>query len=328
MKYLQLILILLIICVLAIGVCQAKEVITFSGVFSEGTAQVKVQYKFKELLEDRSQGEFQVNVITGSTLGGSRDHLEAAREGSLEMIAVGPEDMANFAPEYNFINIPFLIESREDFYDFWNGEVGKAVNKKSLELLNLRTLEILCRGSRYITSNKPIYSLADLKGLRIRMPQQQQWIRIFKDLGASPSPIAFNELYLALQTGIVEAQENPIVTIYAKKLFEVQEYLIATKHVFSPAKFQASEKWFSTLASESEELIIGCMKDAVKYGDDFAVEQEDKLMKDLLVNHNMKLIETPELELDSIRKAALDTIEKMIEEGLWNKELFNKIKDN
>ncbi|NMB16749.1 MAG: TRAP transporter substrate-binding protein [Firmicutes bacterium] len=302
----------------------AKSIITFSGVYAAGEAAVDVQNKFKELLEERSGGKYEVRVIIGSAMGGERDHIEAASAGALELIAMGPGDMALYAPEYTLSDIPFLIRDRDHFFALWLGEVGQTINKLSLEMLGVRTLGVMYRGPRYLTSNRPIKSVEDLRGLRLRLPEVEPIIRVWQALGTAPVPVAFHEVYSALQTGIAEAQENPIMSIYGYKFHEVQKYLIATRHIYSIAKFQVSEQWFKKLSAADQQLIADCMAEAVEYGNQLVFQREAELMDELLAS-GMTIIEPPELDLDGIRSEALKIIEKMVQEGMYNKELYDKV---
>jgi len=300
----------------------ASEVIIFSGTFNVGQAQVDTQNKFKELLEERSEGKYKVRVITGCAMGSGREHLEACQSGALHLIAMGPEAIAINNPAYNVENIPFLFESWDHLFAYINGKPGEIVKKKVLENLNIRTLSTQIRGARYLTANKPIYSREDMQGLNMRLSETASLIRIWGAVGASPTPIAFNELYSALQTGIVEAQENPIMTIYGKKFYEVQDYLMETKHILSISYFQASEKWFSSLPTKDQELVTQCMEEATDYGSEIALKKIDELKKEILDKGWMTIIKASEMDLESIRSAAIDEIKKMVEEGVYNKELY------
>ncbi|NMB16538.1 MAG: TRAP transporter substrate-binding protein [Firmicutes bacterium] len=323
MKKSQVLMLCVAVLLLSVVGAQAKQVVTFSGVYASGEAAVDVQNKFKELLEERSNGEFEVRVIIGSAMGGERDHFEAASQGALEIIAMGSGDVALFENQLSYNEIPFVIRDQDHFFAFWEA-VGAEINEEIRKKYGVRTLGVMYRGPRYLTSNRPVYSLADMKGLRLRLPENQCQIRIFQGLGASPIPIAFHEVYSALQTGIAEAQENPIMSIYGYKFHEVQKYLVATKHIFSTAKFQASETWFSSLSPGEQELVQQCMNDAVEYGNTLVMDREKELMEEIMAS-GMIYIEPPELELESIREAALAIVGQMVEEGHFRKDMYEKV---
>jgi tripartite ATP-independent transporter DctP family solute receptor len=323
MKKLHVLMLCAAVLLLSVVGVQAKQVVTFSGVYASGEAAVDVQFKFKELLEERSNGEFEVRVIIGSAMGGERDHFEAASQGALELIAMGSGDVALFENQLSYNEIPFVIRDRDHWFAYWEN-VGAEINEEILKKYGVRTLGVMYRGPRYLTSNRPVYSLADMKGLRLRLPENQVQIRIFQGLGASPIPIAFHEVYSALQTGIAEAQENPIMSIYGYKFHEVQKYLVATKHIFSTAKFQAAESWFSTLTPDQQKLVEECMEEAVAYGNSLVMDRERELMEEIMAS-GMVYIEPPELDLEGIRAQALAIVGEMVEEGLFRKDLYEKV---
>ncbi len=192
------------------------------------------QVKFKELVEQRSKGDFQVQIHVGA-MGGERDVFEAMSTGGLEMGAMGSGDTSIFFPKYQVFEVPYVMRDVDHFWKFWNGPVGKEINDIPLKERGVMTAGVVYRGARYLTANKPIKTLADVKGLKIRLPENKVWIEIWKTLGALPVVVAFPEVYMALKTGVADAQENPMESIWAYKFYEAQKYLIATQHVIPPA---------------------------------------------------------------------------------------------
>ena len=170
MKKVQVVMLCVAVLLLSVVGVEARQVINFSGVYASGEAAVDVQQKFKELLEERSNGEFQVRVIIGSAMGGERDHFEAASQGALELIAMGSGDVALFENELSYNEIPFVIRDRDHWFAFWD-TVGAEINEVIRQKYGVRTLGVMYRGPRYMTSNRPIRTLADLKGLRLRLPE-------------------------------------------------------------------------------------------------------------------------------------------------------------
>jgi len=313
-------LILILLCCVVSS--NAKEILIFSGSFSPGQAQVDTQNKFKELLEGRSEGRYEVRVVIGSAMGSGREHVEQCQAGLIHLMAIGPEAIAIYNPTYNVENIPYLFESWEHLFSYINGKPGEIVQQKVLENLDIRTLGTQIRGARYLTANKPIYSREDIQGLHLRLSETATLIRIWSAVGASPTPVAFSELYSALQTGIVEAQENPIETIYGQKFYEVQDYLMETEHILSISYFQASEKWFSSLSPEDQQLVSESMTKAIEYGTELALERIGKFKKEIVEKGWMTLIKASEMDLESLRKPAVEEIAKMVEEGVYDRELF------
>lgn len=313
---------LVVLALLSCFPIHAKEVIIFSGTWNPGQPQVETQNLFKKLLEDKSNGKFEVRVISGGAMGGAREHLEACRDGELHLLAIGPEATAIFNPTYDVENIPFVFEDWEHLYAYLDGEPGDIIKQKVMETLNIRILGTQIRGPRLLTARKPIYSADDLHGIKMRLSETAPLIRIWGAVGASVVPIAFNELYSALQTNIVSAQENPIETIYGQKFYEVQDYLMETNHILSISYFEASEKWFSSLSEDDQKLIVECMDEAIEYGNNLAIDAMDTLKQEMIDEGWLTFIPMSEIDVESIRKPALEEINKMVEEGEYNRELF------
>src|SRR3974377_1701630 len=214
------------------------------------------QVKFKELVEQRSKGEMEVLIHVGGAMGGERDVFEAMSSGGLEMGAMGSGDTSIFFPKYQVFEVPYVMRDGDHFWKFWNGPVGKEINDLSLKERGVMTTGIVWRGARYLTANRPIRTPSEVKGLKLRLPENKPWIKIWETLGALPVVVAFPEVYMALKTGVAEAQENPMESIWSYKFYEAQKYLNATNHVFSACKYQVSKKWFDTLQPDQQKLIL------------------------------------------------------------------------
>ncbi len=171
--------------------------------------------KFKELIEQRSKGDIQVQIHVGGALGGEREVFEAMSSGGLEMGAMRSGDTSIFFPKYQVFEVPYVLRDADHFWKFWNGPVGKQINDLSLNERGVMTAGVVWRGARYLTANKPIRSVAEVKGLKIRLPENKPWIEIWKSLGTVPVVVSFPEIYMALKTGVAEAQENPLESIWS-----------------------------------------------------------------------------------------------------------------
>jgi tripartite ATP-independent transporter DctP family solute receptor len=239
------------------------------------------QVKFKELVEQRSKGDMVVQIHVGGAMGGERDVFEGMSSGGLEMGAMGSGDTGIFFPKYQVFEVPYVMRDSDHFWKFWNGPVGKEINDISLKERGVMTAGVVYRGARYLTSNKPIRTVADVKGLKIRLPENKVWIKIWETLGALPVVVAFPEVYMALKTGVAEAQENPMESIWAYKFYEAQKFLIATQHVHSACKYQISKKWFDGLKPDQQKLILDAWKDATAFANEQAVAFDNKLLGEL-----------------------------------------------
>jgi tripartite ATP-independent transporter DctP family solute receptor len=276
--------------------------------------------KFKELVEQRSKGDMEVLIHVGGAMGGERDVFEAMSSGGLEMGAMGSGDTSIFFPKYQVFEVPYVMRDSDHFWKFWNGPVGKEINDLSLKERGVMTAGVVWRGARYLTANRPIRTPAEVKGLKIRLPENKPWIKIWETLGALPVVVAFPEVYMALKTGVAEAQENPMESIWSYKFYEAQKYLIATRHVYSAAKYQISKKWFDTLQPDQQKLILDAWKDATEYANSQAVAFDKKLLTDLQ-GKGMTLIEP---DVPAFQKAVQPALLEL-NQTLWAPGMLEKV---
>lgn len=219
--------------------------------------------EFVEPLEETTNGRITASV-EAATLGGSEDNLDAAQAGTVEMVLESPPALASrFASEYSFAGDPFVIQGVEHY---------KAVQEEYLlpeDGLNgtliengLRLFDSHRWGNRGTTSNFPAKHPDDVQGLKIRLPQFDSWVGAWKEIGANPTPVSFDELYSALETGTVKASEGPISQFMAKSLYEVQSHFSETNHLLGMWHFIMNEQFYQGLSSEDQELFKTTIQEA------------------------------------------------------------------
>jgi tripartite ATP-independent transporter DctP family solute receptor len=277
--------------------------------------------KFKELVEQRSNGEMEVFIHLLGTMGGERDIYEALSSGGVETAAMGSGDVAIFHPEYLCYEVPYVIRDVDHFWKFWNGPVGKEINDMLLEKDKVIVAAIVYRGARQLTANKPIHKPEDVQGLKLRLPEVKPWVEIWKSLGARPTVVPFQEVYMALKTGVAEAQENPAESINSLKFYENQKYLIMTEHVHSTAKYEISKIWFDTLTAAQQEVIMSSMKDAAAYANELAMAADKKFIKELQEKGMTQIIPDKAAFVEAVEP----TVQRLAKE-LWVPGLYEKVK--
>ena len=221
----------------------------------------QVMEEFKNNIETASGGRIKVVIHPSGALGGAREVSEGVHAGTIEMGALGCEDFEYYAPEYSILEAPYLFRDVDHFKNFLNTH-GDQLFSEVQEKSGIITSAWFYRGARMMTSNKKITTPDDLKGLKFRLPSIPVRVSVFEAFGASPTIVDFAELYMALKTGTVDAQENPPETIYSYKYYEAQKYLILSSHIFTLARYITSEEWFNTLTVEDQQLINTAGKDA------------------------------------------------------------------
>ncbi|KHF38743.1 TRAP transporter substrate-binding protein [Halalkalibacter okhensis] len=227
--------------------------------------QYKGLLKFKEIVEERTDGAIEVQTYHSGQLGDDRTMTEALQLGSQEVVIPSTAPIANFVPEYNLFDFPFLFPSEEVADEVLDGEVGQMF----LDMLpdqNLVGLAYWENGFRDLTNSKrAVASADDFNGLRIRTMENDLHLEAFRALGANPTPMAFTELFAAMQQGTVDGQENPIATIYLQRYHEVQDHVSNTNHVYSPFVFLMSKSFFDGLSEEQQQIVSEAALEAGQY---------------------------------------------------------------
>lgn len=243
---------------------------------------------FANLVHEKSNGALEVQVFPASQLGSERDFIEGLQLGTLEMTLTSTGPLGNFVPETKLFNLPFLFTTRDEAYTVMDGEIGSEIADKSVKI-GVRNLGWYENGFRHITNNvRPIESLKDLEGVKIRVMEDNLFISSMKALGASPLPMAFGELYTALEQGTVDAQENPLVNIDASRFYEVQKHLAITGHFYSPAVLLISEIFWKTLSDEHKKVLTEAALEARDYERNLSIEG-DKTMEAKLASEGMQV---------------------------------------
>lgn len=230
-----------------------------AGLSSEHTVAVV----FKKIVEQKSAGQIKVKIYPDCQIGDEREQWQSMQEGILQMSIASAAPLAGFVPEWMAFNQPYLTDSEEVFLNVLNGPVGKEFKELVKEKIGVRILGWSWLGFRNFTANKPIKSVADIKGMKIRVTQSPEKVKLVEGLGAQASPIAWSELYTSLQQGVVDAQENPLAIIEQGKLYEVQKYMILDGHSLGVTPITISEKFFQKLSPENQRLVKDAALEAI-----------------------------------------------------------------
>jgi len=289
---------------------------------------------FKKLLEERSNGQFKVSVHPSATLGSQREGLEAAQIGGIEIALSSSGIATSFVPELALLDLPFLFNGFEEARTAVDSPGITKLLSDSFAKKKMKFLGFYENGFRNITNNKrPIWKLSDLKGLKIRTMEAPMHMLNFKALGASPTPMAFGELYTALQQGVVDGQENPFVVIDLDKLYEVQKYTSITNHIYDAMVVVASKKWFDSLPSDLQKMVEDSFRESVLYDYKINSIQSDRSLMKLLSVKTMQVNAVPPDELKKIQEVGQEAVMKDLYKKLdpktvdwWIKEVDGIVK--
>jgi TRAP-type transport system periplasmic protein len=261
---------------------QAQTVkLTLGHGAAPGNPRHEASVKFAEVVKTRSGGRIEVQVAPSAQLGDDAAMVTALRTGALDMSANSQGAVANAVPEYAAYGMPFVFSNAAAAFRLLDGPLGKELADKSAEkgLILLGTWD---NGIRQMTNSKrPITKVEDMKGLKMRVPPDATLVDIMKALGAESQQIKFAELYVALQQGVVDGQENPLVNIHASKLYEVQKHLALTNHQFQMTPFLISKRSWDKLTDADKRSVTEAAAEATALQRKLSQEADDKLLADL-----------------------------------------------
>lgn len=237
--------------------------------------------KFKEIVEEKSGGKLKVQPFYSATLGDDQKMTEALQGGVQEITIPSTSPLVGMVKEFGIFDFPFLFNTPEEADAVLDGPLGQKLLDKLPEhgLIGLGYWE---NGFRQLTNSKHAVKTAeDFKGLKIRTMQNEVHLDAFKELGANPTPMAFSEVFTALESKTVDGQENPLATIKSNKFNEVQEYLSLTKHVYTPFVFLVSKKFWDGLSEEEQKILKDASIEAGKYQREMSRKEDAKAVEEL-----------------------------------------------
>ncbi len=237
--------------------------------------------KFAEVVKAKSNGRIEVTVAPASQLGDDAAMVTALRTGALDMSANSQGAVANAVPEYAAFGLPFLFPSQAQAWKVMDGPAGKELAEKSAEK-GLVVLGYWDNGIRHMSNSKrPLLKPEDLKGLKMRTPPDTVTVDIMQSVGAEAQQIKWSELYVALQQGVVDGQENPLVNVQAGKLYEVQKFISLTGHKYEMTPFLIGKRSWDKLSDGDKKLVQEAATEATALQRKLAQESDEKMLTEL-----------------------------------------------
>ena len=234
---------------------------------------------FKDQIEKESNGRITVEIYPAQSIGSSREMIEMMQMGTLEATLLPTAKFGGFDQRLNLADMPFLAETEEDFMAIMNGEIGREA-MSGLEAIGIKGMAYFPEGYKYITNNKHTITCPDdLKGLKIRTMEAPIIMSMFKAWGANPVPIDFSEVYNSLQQGVVDGQENPLLSIHDMRFYEVQDYMTIDTHAYLSYFLSFSKAWFDSLPADLQEIVTNASMDAADYCHELMVEANTAYLK-------------------------------------------------
>lgn len=269
-----------------------------------GSPQHETGKKFAEVVEQKTEGKFKISLFLNGQLGSEQDTVNDAAMGTLDFSVLAINNVTPFSPTVGVLSLPYVIQSLEEAATITQGKIGDELTQNTLRDAGVRILAWTYTGFRVLTnSKKPVASLADLKGLVIRVPKNEIMIDTYKAWGINPTPMAWSETFTALQQKVVDGQDNPYATVNAMQFFEVQKHITPIRYLFSLEPLLISEQVFQSQSPEIQKILIEAGKEATLHSQKYLAESEDAIKKDLVEKRGMVITEPADNEKEWIEKA-------------------------
>ncbi|MGV1754377.1 sialic acid TRAP transporter substrate-binding protein SiaP [Agrobacterium sp. CG674] len=231
-------------------------------------------------IEKRTEGRYKIDVFPASQLGKEVDINQGLKLGTVDMIISGSSFAARDYKPIGVTYFPYIFRSPEHLIAYTKSDVFKRLAKGYEDKSGNVIAAVSYYGTRHTTANKPIATCADLAGVKMRVPDVPAYLAMPRACGANTTPIAFAEVYLALQNGTVDAQENPLTTIEAKKFFEVQKNIVLTGHIVDHLNTVISKSRWASLSEQDKKIFVDVMQEAATRTTKIIEERENKLVDD------------------------------------------------
>lgn len=278
---------------------------------SDVNAMVLGLKRMEEYVEKASNGKVQIDIYPNSQLGDEVVALAQVQDGTLEMCTASFAPLATYSRYFTVMDIPFLFNSSLDAWMALDSDIGSDLFTK-MEADGLAGMAYMENGFRHVTNNvKPIETMSDFKGLKIRTMESPAHVAAFRSLGSNPTPMAFNEMYLALQQNVLEGQENPISTVSEQKINEVQDYCSKTGHLYDSMVLIANLDWFNTLPIAYQTIVKSGALLGQNYSRFITVLREENFEQQL-INRGMAINELSQEAKEELRATSQPVVIEMI----------------
>jgi len=298
-----------------------RLVLKFNTVAGPQQAQVKALNVFAREVASLSAGKIEVKVFHSGQLGNQQTQVVGVMRGTLEMTFTDPNSLAQFDKSLGIFGAAYLFRDLGHIQKVMYGPIGEEYFERLAKGQGLRPLGTWYLGTRHLNlRDREVRTPEDMKGVKLRMPNAPQWIAMGRALGASPTPLGFNEVYLALKTGVVDGQDNPLPTDKAQKFYEVTKYIILTGHQMGMVWPTINEKAWQSMSSEYRGWILEALARAREYHDEMVLTGEAELLKEFRDEHGMVIVEP---DVEAFRRHARETYREY--ESEWGEGVYDRI---
>jgi tripartite ATP-independent transporter DctP family solute receptor len=306
---------------------EPEYVLRYSTVASPETIQCKATNKFAEVLKKLSNGKIEVKVFHSGQLADQKTGLLGVMRGTLEMSAGGPSWFAELAdmPKLGVLNAAYIFKDVDHMYRVMKGPIVRKYYEELAQKSGMRVVGDWYQGTRQLNFIKKVGVVRtpqDLKGIKLRMPDNQTFMDMGRAIGATPTPMGFGDVYMALRTGAIDGQDNPLPTDLASKFVEVTKYIVLTDHSINTVTPVINEKLWKSMPVDYKTYIKKAFNVARAYNDNLILEQEASLLGKLKSEYDMEII-IPDKE--AFMKYARKYYSAKRFDKLWGEGMYAKI---
>ena len=302
-------------------VAQSQTILRWGDVVGGSHPQVQMIDRVAAEVKAKTGGRVEIQAFAGGQIGGSRDMIEAVANGSQQLVTEGAANFGAWIPSISVVEAPYIWRDPQHLIKALNGPLLAQYNEQLVKARGMRILGAVYYGTRHVTtSTKAVNTLADMKGLKLRVPENDVFKAMAESWGARPTPMNFNELYLALKQGVVDGQENPLPTIKSGKFYEVQKYLVLSGHIMTPRLVVVNDAAWQKIAAADRKAVEDVLKAQMAWADSQIIAQE----KTLVDEFKAAGVTVLQPDVAEWRKATLAAVPPKFE-AKWGKGTYESI---
>lgn len=286
------------------------ETLRFGGNFTDDHSSSRAMERFRDALAERTDGDLTAQLFPNMQLGGAGENVDQVASGAIAGTWIGISYLSRTVPELEALSLPFAFASREEAFELIDGEIGELLDAELAEK-GFTALGYMELGFRHVTNNeRPLETLDDFQDLKIRLQPNQTHLDTFRAIGANPVSMDINEVYGALQQGVLDGQENPYSIISTKRLDEVQAHLSDTGHFYDFIVVAANRDTFNRLSDEEQQAVREAMAEAVAWQRQTAAE-EDEAARQALIERGMQFTPIGDETRAALREASQGVVDDL-----------------
>jgi TRAP-type transport system periplasmic protein len=302
---------------------QTKTVLRVSTPAVPDDWHAKMWTVFKDSLEKSAPGEFDVQINLNASLFKQGTEPAAMARGNLELTSISAFDIAKLVPEFSVFTAGYIVRDPDHQQKVFNGPIGAEMFKVVAEKMEVTPLSTVYLGTRQVNLREPrnVKTPADLKGVKLRMPGSKEWLFLGEALGATPTPLAFGEVYLGLKTGTIDGQDNPLPSVRAAKFYEVTKQIVMTSHLVDGIFIAISNKAWNAMSPAQKQKVKAAADAASNYNNENRIKEEGQLVE--FFKKEGLQVTTPDVE--AFRKSVQATYQNSEYAKVWSKGLLERI---